>query len=65
MEGLSLPGIGEWFWTAGASQVALVVKNPPASEGGVRDVGFYLAWEDILGWTQQPPSVLLPGKSHG
>ena len=65
MEGLSLPGIGEWFWTVGASQVALVVKNPPASEEGARDVGFYLAREDLLGWTQQPSSVFLPGESHG
>ena len=26
-------------WFLGASQVALVVKNPPASAGDVRDVG--------------------------
>ena len=27
---------GGWLWT---SQVALVVKNPPANAGNVRDVG--------------------------
>ena len=31
-----------------ASQVALVVKNPPASAGDVRDVGLVPAKEDPL-----------------
>ena len=34
-----------YFW---ASQVALVVNNPPASAGGVRDTGRFLGWEDYL-----------------
>ena len=32
----------------GASQVALVVKNPPANAGDVRDSGQSLGWEDPL-----------------
>ena len=31
-----------------ASQVALVVKNPPANARGVRDTGRSLGWEDPL-----------------
>ena len=33
---------------AGASQVALVVKNLPASAGDVRNTGSILGWEDPL-----------------
>ena len=32
----------------GASQMALVVKNPPANTGDVRDVGSIHGWEDPL-----------------
>ena len=34
----------------GVSQVARVVKKPPASEGDIRDTGLgrYLGWEDPL-----------------
>ena len=49
-----------------ASQVALGVKNPPASAGDVRDTG------SIPGLGRFPPRralqptpVFLPGKSHG
>ena len=44
----------------GASQVALVVKNPPASAGEVRDL-------DLIPWRRawQPTPVSLPGESHG
>ena len=31
-----------------ASQVALVVKNPPANAGDLRDMGLILAQEDAL-----------------
>ena len=31
-----------------ASQVALVVKNPPASAGDIRDTTASLGWEDLL-----------------
>ena len=31
-----------------ASQVALVVKNPPANAGDLRNVGSILDWEDPL-----------------
>ena len=32
----------------GTSQVALVVKNPPANAGDIRDLGLILSWEDSL-----------------
>ena len=32
----------------GASQVVLVVKNPPADAGVIRDVGSILGQEDLL-----------------
>ena len=28
--------------------MALVVKNPPAKAGGIRDMGSILGWEDAL-----------------
>ena len=31
-----------------ASQVVLVVKNPPVNSGDIRDVGFTPGWEDSL-----------------
>ena len=37
---------------------ALVVKNPPANAGDVRDMG------SILGSAWQPTQVFLPGESH-
>ena len=33
---------------SGVSQMALVVKNPPANAEGVRDEGLILGWEDPL-----------------
>ena len=42
------------------SQVALVVKNLPASAGDMRDVGSIL-WRRA----RQPTPVFLPGESHG
>ena len=49
-----------------ASQVALMVKNPPANAGNVRDAGYNLWVRKIL-WRRawQPTSVFLPGESHG
>ena len=50
-------------WT---SQVVLVVKNPPANAGDIRDCGFDPCFGKIPGrraW--QPTPVLLPGESHG
>ena len=35
-------------WPLGASQVALVVTNPPANAGDVRNMGSTLGWEDSL-----------------
>ena len=33
----------------GSSKLALVVKNPPANAGGIRDMEFcFLGWEDPL-----------------
>ena len=49
-----------------ASQVALVVKNPPASAGDIRDVSLIPGWGRSLGGrTWQPNLVFLPGESHG
>ena len=48
------------------SQVALVVKNPPASAGRHKRRGFN-PWVGKIPWrrAQQPTPVLLPGESHG
>ena len=52
----------------GASQVALVVKNLPASAGDTRDKrrGFSL-WARKIPWGRkwQTTPVFLPGESHG
>ena len=47
-----------------ASQVALVVKNPPANAGDIRDAG---SWVRKIPWRGkwQPTPVFLLGKSHG
>ena len=47
-------------------QVVLVVKNPPASAGNVRDVGSIPGSERfprMRAW--QPTPAFLPGESHG
>ena len=50
----------------GASQVVLVVKNPPANAGDVRDAGSIPESERSRGGrTWQPTPVFLPGESHG
>ena len=50
----------------GASQVVIVLKNPPVDAGNARDVGFY-PWVGKIPWRRkwQPTPVFLPGKSHG
>ena len=50
----------------GPSQVALVVKNPPASTRDVRDTGSN-PWVGKIPWRRkwQPAPVFLPGESHG
>ena len=47
----------------GASQVALVVKNPPANPGNIRDN----PWVWKIPWRRkwQPTPVFLPRESHG
>ena len=46
------------------SQVALVVKNPPANAGGKGDMVQFLGREDPWRRKWQPTPVFLPGESH-
>ena len=48
-----------------ASQVALVVKNPPANTGDIRDVHRSLGREDPLEEGMATTPVFLPGESQG
>ena len=49
-----------------ASQVALVVKNPPANAGDVRDLGLiYESGRSPGGGHGNPIPVFLPGEVHG
>ena len=63
----------------GASQVALVVKNPPASVGDIRDVGLIPGSEDplkegmaphssilawIILWTEEPDGLQSKGRKE-
>ena len=50
-----------------ASQVVLVVKNPPANAGGIRDAGSVPGSGRSPGGgrARQPTPVFLPGESHG
>ena len=45
--------------------VALVVKNPPAEAGDIRDAVRSLGWKDPWRKAWQPTPVFLPGESHG
>ena len=49
-----------------AFQEALVVKNPPANAGDVRDVGFD-PWVRKIPWRRErlPTPVFWPGEFHG
>ena len=51
-------------WT---SQFVLVVKNPPANGGDIRDVGRFNPWVRKIPWRRkwQPTPVFLPRESHG
>ena len=54
------------MWSLGASQVAPVVKKPPANAGRLKRWGFDPWVEKIpCKSKQQPIPVSLPGKSHG
>ena len=48
-----------------ASQVALVVKDPPANVGDIRDAGSVAESEDPGRKAWQSTPVYWPGKSHG
>ena len=43
----------------------IVVKNPPANVGGIRDADSILESEDPLEEAWHPTPVFLPGESHG
>ena len=49
----------------GASQVALVVKNPPANARDLRDVGSIPGSGRSPGEENGNPLQFLPGESHG
>ena len=55
--------------TIWASQVALVVKNPPANSGDVKDRGHKRSLGCVrkFPWRRawQPTPLFLPGESHG
>ena len=53
-----------FIWAA--SQVILVVKNPPANAGRCKTCGFN-TWVGKIRWrrARQPSLVFLPGESHG
>ena len=55
-----LPNQTQW-----ASQVALVVKNPSANAGGVREAGSIPGSGRSLERTWQPTPIFLSGESHG
>ena len=48
-----------------ASKMALVVKNPLANAGDIRDVGSISELEDPWSRKWQHTPVFLPGESHG
>ena len=49
----------------GASQVALVVKNPPANAGNVREAGSILGGKDSLEDGMATHSSILAWRFHG
>ena len=50
-----------------ASQVALVVKNPPANAGDTGSIPEFDPWVTKIPWRRawKPTPVYLPGESHG
>ena len=59
------PHVSTWKQVQWASQVALVVKNPPATAGDVGDLGSVRGSGRSPGGGNGTPLVFLPGKSHG
>ena len=57
--------IYQFLWYGWASQVALAVKNPPASADRLKRWGFN-TWVRKILWRRawQPTPVFLPGESH-
>ena len=47
-----------------AFQVVLVVKNPPANTGDIRDIGS-IPGSGRFPWRRKCSPVFLPGESHG
>ena len=58
-------GSGSLYLIIWASQVALVVKNPPANAGDIRDVGSIPRWGSPPGGEPATQSNILPGESLG
>ena len=54
-----------WKFIYMASQMALVVKNPPANAEDMRDAGSIPGLGRSLEEGMQPTPVFLPGESHG
>ena len=51
---------------SGASQVVLVIKNPPANAGDIRDTGLFLGLGRApWGRAWEPIPIFLLGESHG
>ena len=57
--------IGNDYILLWASQVVIVVKNPPVNVGDLRDMGLLLGWEDPLEKEMTAIPVFWPGKFHG
>ena len=53
------------FTQTWASQVVLMVKNPPANAGDIREVVRSLGWEDPPKEGRATYSSILAGESHG
>ena len=56
--------IGYIHWVERASQVVLVVKNPPTKAGDIRDARSIPRWGRFPGKGNGNPLVFLPGESH-
>ena len=66
LKGWRIESASSWkAFSPWAFQMALVVKNPPAHAGDVRDVGL-IPWVGKIPWrrVEQPTPLFLPGESH-
>ena len=61
----SIPFLAYSKYLLGASQLALVVKNPPANAGDIRDADSIPGSGRSLEEGMAPTPVFLPGESHG